>query len=189
MKHAILAAAFLAAACSAALAQPDFPRPPARLYRPATDAPADFSRAAEGAIAEAIMRERRKFAPGAPILAPDPDLTQIAQTRSQNMADGAAFAHEDGEGHFIAADLVRTRFGPYGFIGENIMEMGSTAAFSAEAFAKAAVDGWMNSPGHRKNILDPDYNQSGIGVAIRGGKAYATQVFFGPSKHAKRNAL
>ena len=39
----------------------------------------------------------------------------------------------------------------------------------------------MNSPGHRKNILSPDFTMSGIGVAVRGGHAYATQVFLGPA--------
>jgi uncharacterized protein YkwD len=190
MKYAILVLPLLAAAGSAAWSQPEFPPPPpARLYRPARRPIADFNRAAERAIAQAIDEERQKFAPGAPSLAPDPDLTEIAESRSQSMADGAPFAHEDREGHFIAADLVRTRFGPYGFIGENIMEMGSTQAFSAAAFAKAAVEGWMKSPGHRENILDGDYSQSGIGVAIRGGRAYATQVFFGPSKHTQRSPL
>ena len=182
MKHAVLVVGALALASSVAWSQPDFPRPPARLYRPAPDAPADFARVAEEAIADAIAEERQRYAPGAPALAGNADLDEVARSRSQSMADGAPFAHEDDEGHFVAADLVRTHFGPYGFVGENIMQMRSTDIFSAQAFAKAAVEGWMKSPGHRKNILDPDYSQSGIGVAIRGGAAYATQVFFGPPK-------
>ena len=189
MKYAILVVPLLAAAGSVAWSQPEFPRPPALLYRPAPDAPADFNRVAEEAIAEAIAQERARYAPDAPALQSNAELDEVARSRSQSMADGAPFAHEDREGHFVAADLVRTRFGPYGFIGENILEMGSTEAFSAAAFAKAAVEGWMKSPGHRENILDPDYSQSGIGVAIRGGRAYATQVFFGPSKRAKHNPL
>ncbi len=161
------------------------PRPPVRI---APDDGSDaFVQAAESLIARRIDAQRRKFAPDAPRLAGNADLADIARRRSSDMAEGAPFAHEDAQGRFVAADLVRARFGPYGAIGENIMEMGSSRPFSPETFAQMAVDGWMKSPGHRKNILDPDYNSSGIGVAIENGTAYATQVFFGPPKHAARN--
>lgn len=40
------------------------------------------------------------------------------------------------------------------------------------------VDSWMNSPGHRANILNPDYDRAGIGVAVDAEEAvYATQNF------------
>ena len=50
--------------------------------------------------------------------------------------------------------------------------------------APRAVSGWMTSPGHRANILSPDYRSSGIGVAVNGAYAYATQVFRGAPKSA-----
>jgi uncharacterized protein YkwD len=179
-----LTATLLLAATSLAPAQSFSPPPgpPVRIA-PAGDA---FVQAAERLIARGIDAQRRKFAPDAPSLAGNRDLADIARRRSSDMAGGAPFAHEDAQGRFVAADLVRARFGPYGSIGENIMEMGSSRAFSPETFAQMAVEGWMKSPGHRKNILDPDYNSSGIGVAIQNGTAYATQVFFGPPKHAAR---
>jgi uncharacterized protein YkwD len=40
------------------------------------------------------------------------------------------------------------------------------------------VEGWMNSPGHRKNILEPRWKESGIGIFINSnGTYYFTQVF------------
>ncbi|HMB66095.1 MAG TPA: CAP domain-containing protein, partial [Patescibacteria group bacterium] len=39
------------------------------------------------------------------------------------------------------------------------------------------VDGWMNSPSHRKNILYTDFNEAGIGVANINGYIIATQSF------------
>jgi uncharacterized protein YkwD len=44
--------------------------------------------------------------------------------------------------------------------------------------AQTMVDGWMNSPGHRSNILNASFTHSGLGVAVdkRGGYC-ATQVF------------
>jgi hypothetical protein len=40
---------------------------------------------------------------------------------------------------------------------------------------------FMNSPGHRANILDRDYSQIGIGVVISGNRIWITQVFRSPS--------
>ena len=89
----------------------------------------------------------------------------------------------------VPADIVFSVFGLYGSVAENLMQMDASASgqsFGAEEFAKAAVDGWMNSPEHRPQILDPGYNLSGIGVARIGGQAVATQVFHGPPHRQPR---
>jgi len=157
--------------------------PLAQNYR-AVDIEAN-ERAAETLIAERINAERARFAPSAPHLVSDSALTSIARQRSDDMAHGAPFAHEDSEGHFVAGEKVQARFGQYGTIGENIMmERDPARAFDAEAFARRAVQGWMNSEGHRANILSPDYDRSGVGVAIAGSYIYATQVFWGPPKRS-----
>ena len=143
-------------------------------------------------ITEGINEERTKFAPDAPPLMPDIDLTRIAQQRSCDMARGMSdFSHTDTQGNFIAGDMAHKIFGPYGSVGENIMEMAGTVQwgrlpFSPEQFAREAVEGWMESPGHRKNILNPRYDSSGIGVAMVGGQALATQVFRGPPRVRER---
>jgi len=100
------------------------------------------------------------------------------------------FAHEDSQGRPAATDMMRERISPYGAFGENIMyEYHSQAQFNPKRFAKAAVEGWLNSPGHRANILSPYFDRSGIGVAVTGsGMAYATQVFMGPPRTAPRPA-
>src|SRR5215471_10096505 len=129
----------------------------AQNYR-AVDIEAD-QQAAEALIIEGINAERARFAPDAPQLATDSSLEWIAHQRSDDMAHGAPFAHEDKEGHFAVADGIRARFGPYGTIGENIMmERDPARAFEPKAFARRAVQGWMNSEGHRANILSPAYD-------------------------------
>jgi len=145
-----------------------------------------FSRKAEDLITTRIDGERAQFAPGAPPLQPDADLIRIAQQRSCDMAHGAAFSHIDAQGHFIAADMVRQIFGPYGAVGENIAQMGNSMEligvrpFGPEEFARAAVDAWMDSPEHRANILNLRFDASGIGVVKVDGEAVATQIFHGP---------
>jgi len=155
----------------------------AQTYR-AVDIEAEEQKA-ELFIAERIAVERARFAPDARPLASDSALTKIARERSGEMAEGAPFAHEDEQGRFAAAGKVHVRFGPYGAIGENIvLERDSSGSFEAEAFARRAVQNWMNSEGHRAAILSPLFDRNGVGVVFKGTAAYATQVFWGPPKQA-----
>ena len=39
--------------------------------------------------------------------------------------------------------------------------------------------GWMKSPGHRANLMNPRYTKIGIGIVAKGGYVYATQIFAG----------
>lgn len=47
-----------------------------------------------------------------------------------------------------------------------------------EQIAQSTVQGWMDSPPHRNNILSPHYDQQGIGVIISGHEIYITEDFF-----------
>ncbi|NCB00061.1 MAG: hypothetical protein EOM70_11890, partial [Clostridia bacterium] len=58
--------------------------------------------------------------------------------------------------------------------GENYA-IGTANAYSPEQIVTA----WMNSPGHRKNIMNASYKQIGIGHAIIGDKEYFEQLFIG----------
>ena len=137
-------------------------------------------RAAERLIVQGINEERARLAPDAPLLVADPSLDDIARARSAAMAQGAPFAHEDGNGRFIAADMMKARFGPYGTWGENILEEHGFRVFDPAGFAARAVISWINSPGHRRNILSALYRRTSIGVAVIGNRVYATEVFIGP---------
>ena len=68
--------------------------------------------------------------------------------------------------------------GRYSFgLSENIhMQTGSWHS-NPEVVARNMVDGWMNSPGHRANIMDPMAVRIGVGIAREGGTWYATQNF------------
>ena len=59
--------------------------------------------------------------------------------------------------------------------------MGARLDFSTDikTQARLIVDGWMTSPGHRRNILDPRYTHLGVGVAAKDKMCYATQIFAG----------
>jgi len=137
-------------------------------------------RAAEALITQRINVERAALAPDAPSLVADPALNEIARARSDAMAHGAPFSHVDKNGRALAIDMMQARFGPHGTWGENILEEGGFRVFDPTEFAQRAVDSWMSSPGHRRNILSADYGQSSVGVIVDGDHVFATEVFMGP---------
>ncbi|MGW0841834.1 CAP domain-containing protein [Streptomyces sp. NPDC002787] len=108
---------------------------------------------------------------GLPPLSPDPLLTVAAQAHSADMVARAFYAHTSPDGgepwHRAAAAGSTMRS-----IGENIA--------CGQRSAAEVVRGWMNSPGHRANILKPGFTHIGIGFA-GGGSAgtYWTQLFGG----------
>ena len=171
--------------CALALLQGSaaFAATPDRFWLPASYLAAEQTtaeRTAEILIAQGITEQRARFAPDSPALADDATLTRIARGRSDEMASGAPFSHQDDNGRHLAIDRVRAQFGRYGTIGENIMKETGRRNFDPVAFAHKAVAAWMASPGHRENILRPAFRRSGIGVTVRGNAVFATQVFFGP---------
>jgi uncharacterized protein YkwD len=102
----------------------------------------------------------------------DDDLARVARKYSQQMAKGNFFSHYDknGGGMEDRASAAKIKWSE---IGENLY-----FCQGLEVFNEAAVKGWMNSPGHRQNILGKTYTDSGIGIAeSRDGKIYVTQLF------------
>jgi uncharacterized protein YkwD len=101
-------------------------------------------------------------------LACDDLLTQVARAHSQDMCDRRFFSHTNPNRE-EPWDRVRAAGGNFGFAGENIA-MGY-------ATAERTHTGWMNSPGHRRNILNRSYRRIGVGFADCNGGNYWTQVF------------
>lgn len=96
-------------------------------------------------------------------------LCDIARGHSVNMAEKiVSFGHGGFEKR--AKSVKSDRF-IYAF-GENV-----AYNFNYKDPVKVAVDGWMESSGHRKNILG-DYNETGVGIAQNSrGEWYLTQLF------------
>ena len=67
-------------------------------------------------------------------------------------------------------------------VAENIAWEFNSAGFSTRGLAEALMKGWEKSPPHRKNLLDPDLDEIGVGVAYSKdtGRYYAVQDFGRP---------
>jgi uncharacterized protein YkwD len=104
-------------------------------------------------------------------LALSSELSRAAQAYSQVLATTGCFAHTCGPIPDLAERLERTGYNDWQAIAENIAGGYETP--------EAAMRGWMNSPGHRKNILSPMFTEIGLGLAKGGGEfgIYWTQNF------------
>ena len=96
------------------------------------------------------------------------ELSRVARYKSQDMADRGYFAHNSPT---------------YGSPGQMIKAFGLSYRTAGENIAKgyaspqAVVNGWMNSSGHRANILNASYTQIGVGYVARSN--HWTQMFIG----------
>lgn len=96
---------------------------------------------------------------GLPPLAPNPLLDRVSQEHAEDMLAHSYFGHRTPEGLGPSDRARADGYGPG--IGENIVEQ----RFSAEE----ALEAWLDSPGHRRNILDPDCRELGVGLAVGAG--------------------
>lgn len=105
----------------------------------------------------------------------DARLADMARAHSADMLAKKYFSHNDPNG---CGSSCRANNAGYGWmaIGENIyMTEGYNLTSTAEA--EMIVQGWMNSPGHRANILGSQFTNSGVGVAVQGDKVYITAMY------------
>jgi uncharacterized protein YkwD len=104
------------------------------------------------------------------------DLRLVARAHSEDMVARDFFTHENPDG-----ESPYDRMGAAGITYRSAAE--NIAWNSYPNTVERAVDGWMNSEGHRTNILNGNYSHGGMGVASDGnGGYYFTQVFIGLSK-------
>lgn len=116
---------------------------------------------------------------GLPALEPDQTLMTLARAKSDDMIKRHYFSHPDPEGKTIKehyAEVKPTRGGMVG-LGENICIGGKKAYDDTTTAARDIVDGFMVSPGHRQNILQPAYTHLGIGISIKDKDYFVTQCF------------
>lgn len=119
-----------------------------------------------------LMNARRQGS-GLMSLQWDEHLVGLARMHSENMAHGGYFSHKDQDGGFVDDRAAKMGIFNWLAIGENIAFMRGY-----DDPATMAVEKWMQSPSHKKNILNAQWRQSAIGMAQGSdGSIYFTQVF------------
>ena len=105
---------------------------------------------------------------GLPALTYNWELSRVARYKSQDMKDNRYFSHTSPV--YGSPFRMMKSFGiTYRTAGENIAR--------GYATPQAVVNGWMNSSGHRANILNASFTQIGVGYVAEGN--YWTQMFIG----------
>jgi uncharacterized protein YkwD len=113
-------------------------------------------------------------------LAPNRRLAAAATAYAQDLVAGSYFSHTGRDGSGVVDRVERTGYLPPGvdwMLGENLAW--GTGALATPASIMRA---WMDSPGHRENILNPGFREIGVGVATGNpsapdglGATYATE--------------
>jgi uncharacterized protein YkwD len=128
-----------------------------------------------GSLAEQVheLVNRHRAAAGLEPLVWNPTLSSLAAEHSRLMASGdRPFGHDAFEERVAAA---RQALG-VSTAAENV----ATNNYPESQAADRVVEGWLNSPGHRRNI-DGDFQLSGVGVARTSeGVYFATQLYAAP---------
>ena len=144
-------------------ANPDLIYPGQTVYIPLTDSSVlNFERE----VVRLVNVERTKA--GLKELTYDWELSRVARIKSQDMKDNKYFSHTSPT-YGSLFDMMKSFGIRYRSAGENIAR--------GQATPQAVVNAWMNSSGHRANILNSSFTHIGVGYVADG--KYWTQMFIG----------
>ncbi|WP_060178238.1 CAP domain-containing protein [Streptomyces sp. IMTB 1903] len=129
--------------------QPQAPQPPKTSPAPAP--------AASGSVAAVLaLVNQERAAAGCQAVTLNAKLTKAAQDHSADMAAHSNMSHTGSDGSDPGARITRAGYA-WSTYGENVAYGYSTP--------EKVMEGWMNSPGHRENILNCSFKEIGIGLA------------------------
>jgi uncharacterized YkwD family protein len=148
-------------------AQKPVQQKPVQAEKPQATTPASSAVSAfEQQVVELTNQERTKN--GLPALKLDVELSKVARDKSKDMQTKNYFSHTSPT-YGSPFDMMKAYGVSYKSAGENIA-MGQRSP-------EEVVQAWMNSQGHRENIMNPNFTHIGVGHVTAGN--YWTQMFIG----------
>lgn len=138
-----------------------------------TEVSNDFLSEVEKLIYRRVNDERSKN--GRSPLTYNNSMENYARIKSKDMGDKGYFSHKDLDGKLITERMKQDGVS-YSAWAENIAFL--SGYIDNKSIADEFMNNWMNSQGHRENILSNNYNSIGIGVYKIGNSIYATQEFY-----------
>ena len=129
--------------------------------------PSNHYQSIEQQVVNLVNAERAKA--GLKPLKADWELARVARFKSEDMRDNRYFDHN--------SPIYGTPFQMMKSFGINYRSAGENIA-AGQTTAESVMKAWMNSPGHKKNILSPSFTHIGVGYAKGGSYGhYWTQQF------------
>jgi uncharacterized protein YkwD len=116
----------------------------------------------EGRVLELVNQERAGH--GLAPLAASDELQAAARGYAGAMASGGFFAHNGPDGSTPASRVEAAGYRGWSWVAENIA--------AGQRSPEQVMSSWMNSPGHRQNLLSPTAREIGIGHVEQGGTKY-----------------
>jgi len=119
-----------------------------------------------------LINEKRREQ-GLKLLEWNESIAKIARLHSENMANYKFFSHTGLDGSIVSDRADKSGLGKWRAIGENI-------AYNRgyQQPIEFSVERWMQSPSHKRNLLDEQWRESAVGIAVTpDGTYYFTQVF------------
>lgn len=137
----------------------------------------EYLSSVEEQVLALVNQERAKVGIGS--LTMNNALRQAARYKANEMLQYNYFSHSSPYTN-NPWDIAKAFGHSYTTFGENLWTMSSSSlsALKASLDASTIVNSWMNSQGHRENILKGSFSKVGIGVVVgSNGKCYASQMF------------
>lgn len=134
--------------------------------------PAASAQAGSTEISQQILSlvNAQRTANGLSPLTLNAGLSHVAQAKAEDMKNKNYFSHNSPT-YGSPFDMMKSFGISYRTAGENIAKGQKTP--------QAVMTAWMNSSGHKKNILSPNYTQLGVGYVYNNGSPYWVQMFIG----------
>ena len=121
---------------------------------------------------------------GLPDLNPSDILDQAAQDHAADMLERNYYDHITPDGDTPFDRFIAAGGNSWALSGENIATCEGCPSPPDTSRVRGFHEGWMQSPGHRENILSEGFESFGFGIAAEGNKVYAVQTFSGPGADA-----
>ena len=144
---------------------PDVPAQPTCAWR---DAALQSASTAQASMASICLVNHIRVRQGLEPVYVDARLQTAAEGHARDQVVRGYYDHTSPEGCGVGCRAEASGY-PGGSLAENI--------FKDVATARTAVDGWMESAGHRTNMLSPDYSTMGSGTAVEGGERMWVHAF------------
>src|SRR3954470_3695247 len=129
---------------------------------PFADAQVDSATTQQLADATVCLLNEERAAAGLGLLSTSAPLATTAQHYAEYMVSDAHFAHQDETGHNVVTRVLGTD----PTLADRWLVLGENLGWGTYGLAtpRSMVQGWMNSPTHRDNILYPGFDEIGVGI-------------------------
>ena len=117
---------------------------------------------------------------GLPSLGQGVALAEAAEAHAEDMLARDYYGHVSPEGQTARDRYLDAGGSQWRLVAENIAQCTGCETPADADRVRAFQSGWMQSPGHRENILAPGLDRFGFGIASGDGRVYAVQMFAGP---------